>query len=110
VLRDQGEPNEHGVLRIAHVTPYDLTVRGGVNATVRELVVRQRRLGHVVDVIGGASSESVSVPHWRRIRAATLNVPANGSVAALSLPMSPEDDGELARILDHGHYDVLPVG
>jgi phosphatidyl-myo-inositol alpha-mannosyltransferase len=103
----EGPLADGGRLRIAHVTPYDLAVSGGVNATVRELVVRQRRLGHVVDVIGGASSESVMIPHWRRVRAAVLSLPANGSVAALTLPMSPEEGGELARVLERGQYHVL---
>jgi hypothetical protein len=40
------------------VTQYDLAVRRGANATVRELEVRQWRLGHVFDVKGGVSSES----------------------------------------------------
>jgi phosphatidyl-myo-inositol alpha-mannosyltransferase len=96
-----------GALRIAHVTPYDLAVSGGVNATVRELVIRQRRLGHMVDVIGGASSESPAIPHWRRIRSAVISVPANGSMAALCLPMAPEEEGEIDRVLKQGQYDVL---
>jgi phosphatidylinositol alpha-mannosyltransferase len=94
-------------LRIAHVTPYDLAVSGGVNATVRELVIRQRSLGHVVDVIGGASAESLAIPHWRRIRTAVLSVPANGSMAALCLPMAPEEGGDIDQILKQGQYDVL---
>jgi phosphatidyl-myo-inositol alpha-mannosyltransferase len=61
----------------------------------------------MVDVIGGASSESLAIPHWRRIRSAVISVPANGSLAALCLPMAPGEEGEIDRVLKQGQYDVL---
>lgn len=96
-------------MKIAHVTPYDLAVRGGVNASVVELVRRQGALGHAVDLIGGASADRGDIPSFRRVRAQILSVPANGSVAALAIPLDPGPASELERLVLDRAYDVLVV-
>jgi phosphatidyl-myo-inositol alpha-mannosyltransferase len=105
-----GDASRRGRLKIAHVTPYDLAVRGGVNASAVEFVRRQRELGHQVDLIGSASAdpaERAALPPWRRVDSWIVRVPANGSVAALAVPRSPGPDGDVAAILAAGRYDVL---
>ncbi len=92
-------------LKIAHVSPYDLAIRGGVNASVFQLVRRQRALGHTVDLIGGASADREDLRSWRRVPAAIASVPANGSVAALALPTDAGPGGELEHLVSG--YDVL---
>lgn len=96
-------------MRIAHVTPYDLAVRGGVNASVVELVRRQSAQGHSVDLIGGASADRDDVPNWKRVRSIVVNVPANGSVAALAVPKDGGPGSELERLVVSGGYDVMVV-
>jgi phosphatidylinositol alpha-mannosyltransferase len=96
-------------MRIAHVTPYDLSIRGGVNASVVVLVRRQRALGHAVDLIGGASADPVDIPNWKRVRSFIVSVPANGSVAALAIPTDAGPGSELERLAAEGAYDVLVV-
>jgi hypothetical protein len=96
-------------LKIAHVRPYDLALRGGVNASVREMVVRQRRLGHTVDVIGGTSAEGVDVPHWRRVQAPFVTLPANGSMASLAIPRYPAPGGDIAADLETRTRAPVPL-
>jgi phosphatidylinositol alpha-mannosyltransferase len=96
-------------MKIAHVTPYDLSVRGGVNASVVELVRRQGAVGHEVDLIGGASADPADVPNWKRVRSMIISVPANGSVAALAIPTAAGPGSELERLAARGAYDVLVV-
>src|SRR5216683_386617 len=96
-------------MKIAHVTPYDLSVRGGVNASVVELVRRQGAVGHDVDLIGGASADPADVTNWKRVRSAIISVPANGSVAALAIPTAAGPGSELERLAARGAYDVLVV-
>ena len=96
-------------MRIAHITPYDLSIRGGVNASVVQLVRRQNALGHAVDLIGGASADPADIPSWKRVRSLIVSVPANGSVAALAIPTDPGPGGELERLAAEGAYDVLVV-
>src|SRR6266545_7213709 len=96
-------------LRIAHVTPYDLAVRGGVNASVVELVRRQSALGHRVDLIGGTSDARADVPNWRPAPSTIVRVPANGSVAALAIPTDAGPGSELERVVTGGAYDVVVV-
>lgn len=91
--------------RIAHVTPYDLAIRGGVNASVVKLVREERALGHAVDLIGGTSMDSADLPHWRRVPAVIVPIPANGSVAALAIPTDAGPGGALERLACG--YDVL---
>ncbi|HYY54577.1 MAG TPA: glycosyltransferase family 4 protein [Candidatus Dormibacteraeota bacterium] len=91
-------------MRIAHITPYDLAAPGGVNATVVQLVARQRAFGHEVDLIGGASAV-VPLERWRRLRSWIARVPVNGSVASLAIATSP--DTELVEIMASGRYDVV---
>lgn len=96
-------------MKIAHVTPYDLAVRGGVNASVVELVRRQQALGHTVDLIGGASADRDDLPSWKRVRSIVVKVHANGSIAPLAVPRDGGPGSELERLVVSGGYDVLVV-
>lgn len=96
-------------MKIAHVTPYDLSIRGGVNASVVELVRRQRMLGHEVGLIGGASADLADVPNWTRVRSKVVSVPANGSIAALAIPTDGGPGSELERLVTRRAYEVLVV-
>jgi phosphatidylinositol alpha-mannosyltransferase len=96
-------------VKIAHVTPYDLAIRGGVNASVVQLVRRQLAVGHDVDLIGGASADRDDVPSWTRIDVAVVRVPANGSIAPLAIPTDGGPGSELERLLSMKSYDAVVV-
>ena len=95
-------------MKIAHVTPYDLAIRGGVNASVVELVRRQSARGHDVTLIGGASARR-DLPNWLRLDAIVVSIPVNGSVAPLAIPTSGGPDSELERLLLREAFDALVV-
>src|SRR5919201_917833 len=95
-------------MKIAHVTPYDLAIRGGVNASVVELVRRQSARGHDVTLIGGASARR-DLPNWLRLDAIVVSIPVNGSVAPIAIPTSGGPDSELEWLLLREAFDALVV-
>jgi len=92
-------------VKIATVTPYDLSRPGGVNRYALDVARWVRGQGHHVDVIGPASSRNGLTPgdvipygHPRRI-------PSGGTVAAISL--GPVSGGAVRALLGRGRYDVV---
>ena len=91
-------------MRIAMVSPYDLSVHGGVQGQVLGLSAAMRDLGHEVLVVApgrrGASEDGRTVRVGR-----SVGVRANGSVAPASL--SPAAAYRAARIVRNPDIDVV---
>jgi phosphatidylinositol alpha-mannosyltransferase len=90
-------------MRIAVVSPYSLTVPGGVQAQVLGLARELRRRGHEARVLGpcdGPPPESFITPLGD-----SLPLSANGSVA----PIAPDPSAALRtlRVLNDEQFDVI---
>ena len=90
-------------MRIAVVSPYSLTVPGGVQAQVLGLARELRRRGHEARVLGpcdGPPPESFITPLGD-----SLPLSANGSVA----PLAPDPSAALRtlRVLNDEQFDVI---
>lgn len=90
-------------LRIGLVSPYSLTVPGGVQAQVLGLARELRRRGHETRVLGpcdGPPPESFVTPLGN-----SLPLAANGSIA----PLAPDPPAALRtlRTLRDEHFDVI---
>ena len=93
-------------MKIALVSPYDLSVPGGVNSHIHHLSDHFTALGHDVRLIAPASD-------LRNIRPNSIvvgrpaSIPAGGSIARMS--MSPRLANPVKRILDEEQFDVVHV-
>ncbi len=90
-------------MRIGIVSPYSLTVPGGVQAQVLGLARELRRRGHEARVLGpcdGPPPESFITPLGD-----SLPLAANGSIA----PLAPDPSAALRtlRALNDEHFDVI---
>ncbi|WP_227462318.1 glycosyltransferase family 4 protein [Desertimonas flava] len=98
-------PRNPSVLRIGLVSPYSLTVPGGVQAQVIGLARELRRRGHEARVLGpcdGPPPESFVTPLGN-----SLPTAANGSIA----PLAPDAPAALRtiRALRDEEFDVVHV-
>ncbi len=94
-------------MRIALVSPYDLTVPGGVQSHVRHLATALRRLGDDVVLVGpGGGDDHLSV-------GSTMRVPFNDSVAPIAVsPLTVRRTVAALRAADpdvvHVHEPLVP--
>lgn len=97
-----------GCLKIALVSPYDLSVPGGVNSHILPLAEQFRRAGHQVRVIGPAS-ESGSLPAdpGLIVIGRPFPVPASGSIARIALSLRLA--GQVKSVLRSECFDVVHV-
>lgn len=98
-------PRRPAMLRIGLVSPYSLTVPGGVQAQVLGLAKELRRLGHETRVLGpcdGPPPEPFVTPLGN-----SLPTAANGSIA----PLAPDPPAALRtiRALRDEEFDVVHV-
>ena len=96
-------PGDDRPMRIGIVSPYSLTVPGGVQAQVLGLARELRRRGHETRVLGpcdGPPPESFITPLGD-----SLPLSANGSVA----PIAPDPSAALRtlRVLNDEQFDVI---
>ena len=96
-------PGDDRPMRIGIVSPYSLTVPGGVQAQVLGLARELRRRGHEARVLGpcdGPPPESFITPLGD-----SLPLSANGSVA----PIAPDPSAALRtlRVLNDEQFDVI---
>jgi phosphatidylinositol alpha-mannosyltransferase len=91
-------------MRIAMVSPYDLSVPGGAQGQVRGLSVALRDLGHDVIIVAPGTE---SGPHDDRtvLVGRAVGVKANGSIAPVSL--SPAAAVRAARVVRNPNIDVV---
>jgi phosphatidyl-myo-inositol alpha-mannosyltransferase len=107
-------------MRIALVSPYSWTYRGGVNAHVQALAEQFADRGHHVRVLApwdppgrvsralhGARAEERPRPDYLVPLARTVGFSANGSVSPLCV--FPDGVLEMRRELRRGDYDVVHV-
>ena len=93
-------------MRIGIVCPYSLDVAGGVQAHVLDLARALTGLGHHVDVLAPAGSDT-PVPDGVTRAGKSLGIPYNGSVARLTF--GPVSLARVRRWLREGDFDVLHV-
>jgi phosphatidyl-myo-inositol alpha-mannosyltransferase len=94
-------------MKIAHVSPYDHQVAGGVREHVVNLARQQRLLGHQVKIIAPASSADGLAPDVICASTAVVAVPGSGSIARIAV--SPAVLPRMARILRQEQFDVVHV-
>lgn len=92
-------------MRIAHISPYDHQVAGGVREHVINLDRQMRAMGHEVVVIAPASKADGLAPNVIRISGWVAPVPGSGSIARIS--PSPLVYCRMRKILRDGCFDVV---
>jgi phosphatidyl-myo-inositol alpha-mannosyltransferase len=95
------------MVKIAHVSPYDHSVSGGVGEHVKNLCRHHRALGHDAWIIAPASDPAGLGPEVLCVSTKVTAIPGSGSVARLCL--SPPAFRRVGRILDAGRFDVVHV-
>ncbi|HZS01774.1 MAG TPA: glycosyltransferase family 4 protein [Chloroflexota bacterium] len=94
-------------MKIGLVSPYDLAHPGGVTEHVAHLAAEFQRADHEVHVIAPSSRAEPVVEGAARVHAIgrAVPVPANGSVARISLSLTLARS--VKRLLDEERFDVL---
>jgi phosphatidylinositol alpha-mannosyltransferase len=94
-------------VKIGLVSPYDLAHPGGVTEHVAHLAAEFQRVGHEVHIIAPCSRTEPAVEGAPRIHAIgrAVPVPANGSVARISLSLTLARS--VKRLLADEQFDVL---
>ncbi|HUP27351.1 MAG TPA: glycosyltransferase family 4 protein [Chloroflexia bacterium] len=93
------------MLNIGLVSPYDYASQGGVTEHIKHLSKELRVQGHRVKVLAPFSTEHADVPADVYGLGAVTHVPANGSVARISL--STDLRRTIKAILRTEHFDVI---
>ena len=90
-------------MRIALVSPYDWSVRGGVNSHVGQLAERFRDWGHDVTIVAPASNPQAAGGECV-VMGKPRTVPVNGSLARISFSWKSR---EIAELLEQGSFDIV---
>ncbi len=93
-------------MKIALVSPYDLSVPGGVNSHIQPLAEHFTAEGHDVRLIAPAS-DLTRVPENAIVIGRPRSIPAAGSVARMA--MSPRLASPVRRVLEEERFDVVHV-
>ena len=96
-----------GPLSVGLVSPYDYANQGGVTEHVKHLANELRVQGHRVKVLAPFSTDKSDVPTDVYDLGAVTQVPANGSVARISL--STDLRRTIRAILRTEQFDILHV-
>lgn len=94
-------------MKIAHISPYDHQVSGGVREHVVNLERQHRVMGHEVTVIAPASRRKGLAPNVVCISDLVVPVPGSGSIARISL--SPLVYPRMRRLLREGKFDIVHI-
>ncbi len=93
-------------MKIALVSPYDLTYPGGVNAHVRHLEEHFIRMGHGVKILAPCSkAEEIVNPENVFIVGRPVSVPNSGAIARVTL--SPRLAPKVKAILKEEQFDIV---
>ena len=92
-------------MNIGLVSPYDYATQGGVTEHITHLSRELRSAGHTVKILAPYSSEGGDIPDHVYPLGAVTPVPANGSVARISL--SPDLGRTIRAILRAERFDVI---
>jgi phosphatidylinositol alpha-mannosyltransferase len=96
---------EHEKLNIGIVSPYDYASQGGVTEHIKHLSKELRALGHSTKIIAPYSGDRGQMPDEVYPLGAVTPIPANGSVARISL--SPDLGRTTRAILRAERFDVI---
>jgi phosphatidyl-myo-inositol alpha-mannosyltransferase len=96
-----------GLLNIGLVSPYDYASQGGVTEHIKYLSRELRAQGHRVKVLAPYSTDRTDVPPDVYGLGAVMQIPANGSVARISL--STDLRRTIRAILRTEDFDILHV-
>ena len=72
-------------MNIGLVSPYDFAAQGGVTEHIKHLSKELRAAGHTVKITGPLLSRRGDIPDYVYALGAVTPVPANGSIARISL-------------------------
>ena len=92
-------------LNIGLVSPYDYASQGGVTEHIRHLSQELRAMGHTTKILAPFSTELADQPDDVYALGAVTPVPANGSVARISL--STDLGRSIKAILRTERFDVI---
>jgi phosphatidylinositol alpha-mannosyltransferase len=92
-------------MNIGLVSPYDYATQGGVTEHIKHLAAELREHGHTVKVLAPFSSDNGDLPEDVYALGAVTPVPANGSVARISL--SPDLGRTIRAILRTERFDII---
>lgn len=92
-------------MNIGLVSPYDYATQGGVNEHIKHLAAELREQGHTVKVLAPFSPERGDLPEDVYALGAVTQVPANGSMARISL--SPDLGRTIRAILRTERFDII---
>ncbi|PFG73303.1 glycosyltransferase family 4 protein [Tepidiforma thermophila] len=91
-------------MRIALVSPYDMTFPSGVNAHVEHLAVEMRRRGHDVRTFAPGPPQREPDPYHITL-GRSVPIPSGGSLARVTF--SPSILGAVRRLLEREPFDVI---
>lgn len=94
-------------LNIGLVSPYDYASQGGVTEHIKHLSKELRVQGHTVKILAPFSTENADLPEDVYALGAVTPVPANGSVARISL--STDLGRTIKAILRAERFDIVHV-
>ena len=94
-------------MKIAMVTPYDLTAPGGVNRYAMDIAAWVRGQGHEVQLIGPSSAGGDPRPPAATIVGRARGVRGGGTVAPIAL--DPRLGSQVRRLSRRERYDVVHV-
>src|SRR5690348_11499896 len=92
-------------LSIGLVSPYDYASQGGVTEHIKHLSQELRASGHTVKILAPFSTERAELPNDVYALGAVTQVPANGSIARISL--SPDLGRTIKAILRNERFDII---
>ena len=92
-------------LNIGLVSPYDYATQGGVTEHIKSLSRELKRQGHFTKILAPFSTDKADLPDDVYALGAVTPIPANGSVARISL--SPDLGRTIRAILRAERFDVM---
>src|SRR5215210_4552217 len=92
-------------LNIGLVSPYDYARQGGVTEHIKYLARELRAQGHTIKILAPFSTDKSDLPEDVYALGAVTPIPANGSVARISL--APDLGRTIKAILRTERFDVL---
>jgi phosphatidylinositol alpha-mannosyltransferase len=99
------QPTTINQMHIGLVSPYDYATQGGVNEHIKGLSNALRALGHTTKILAPYSTDKSNVPDDVYALGSVTPVPANGSIARISL--SPDLGRTIKAILRTERFDVI---
>jgi phosphatidylinositol alpha-mannosyltransferase len=94
-------------VKIALVSPYDLSVPGGVNNHITRLAQNFEQLGHEVRIIGPSADEAAPAGQNVIVIGKPRPIPVSGSMARITISLRLS--GRVKEVLAEERFDVVHV-